>query len=199
MHPHDASQFDLARDLPRIRAHLTNGAVAIGECGLDYHYDNSPRDIQRRVFESQLQLAGETGKPVVVHTREAVDDTESLVREAGTAGVRGVLHCFTGPPSLADVAIQSGWYVSFSGVVTFKKWSDDAVIQSIPADRILLESDAPYLAPVPFRGKRNEPAHVAFTLRKVAAARGVDSVELGRQVVANTKRFFDLATTQSHP
>lgn len=199
MHPHDAAQFDLSRDLPRVREHLMNGAVAIGECGLDYHYDHSPRDIQRRVFESQLQMAGETGKPVVVHTREAVDDTAALVRDAGKAGVRGVLHCFTGPPSLADVAIESGWYVSFSGVVTFKKWSDDGLIRAIPSDRILIESDAPYLAPVPFRGKRNEPAHVALTLVKVATARGLTANEFGPQVVANTTTFFGLAASMTQP
>lgn len=194
MHPHEASTFDLTRDLPRVRAHLDQGAVAIGECGLDYHYDHSPRDVQRAVFDAQLQLAAGSRRPVVVHTREAVDDTESMLREAGQAGVRGVLHCFTGPRSLAEVALDVGWYVSFSGVVTFRKWQDDELIRSIPADRILVESDAPYLAPVPFRGKRNEPAHVALTVTRVADARGIERESLGRQIVANTIRFFDLAT-----
>ena len=199
MHPHDAAHFDLSRDLPRVREHLQHGAVAIGECGLDYHYDNSPRDVQRKVFESQLHLAADTGRPVVVHTREAVDDTMALVREAGQAGVRGVLHCFTGPATLLDVAVASGWYLSFSGVVTFKKWADDGLIRSIPADRILVESDAPYLAPVPFRGKRNEPAHVALTLRHVARAREMDPHTMGAQVVDNTRRLFNLAAPDHHP
>ncbi len=193
MHPHEASAFDMARDLPRVREHLDRGAVAIGECGLDYHYDNSPRDIQRSVFAAQLGLAAERGRPVVVHTREAEDDTAAMVREAGQAGVRGVLHCFTGPRSLADVALAAGWYVSFSGVVTFRKWTDDDLIRSIPRDRVLVESDAPYLAPVPFRGKRNEPGHVALTLAKVAAARGVGVDEFGQVVVDNTLRLFGLA------
>jgi TatD DNase family protein len=197
MHPHEAASFDLARDLPRVRDHLGQGAAAIGECGLDYHYDNSPRDIQRQVFGAQLQLAAAEGKPVVVHTREAVDDTAAMIREAGQAGVRGVLHCFTGPVSLADVALAAGWYVSFSGVVTFRKWADDDLIRSIPVDRILVESDAPYLAPVPFRGKRNEPAHVALTLAKVAAARLLDTETFGRLVVANTLRLFDLAVDRT--
>jgi TatD DNase family protein len=196
MHPHDAAQFELARDLDRLREHLQQGAVAIGECGLDYHYDHSPRDVQRRLFEAQLHLAGEVGRPVVVHTREAVDDTAALIREAGQAGVRGVLHCFTGPASLADVALERGWSVSFSGVVTFRKWSDDALIRSIPADRILIESDAPYLSPVPHRGKRNEPAYVGLTLAKVSAARGIDAATFGEQVVSNTRRFFDLASPE---
>jgi TatD DNase family protein len=198
MHPHEASAWDLTRDLPRVREHLARGAVAIGECGLDYHYDNSPRDVQRSVFAAQVQLAGELRRPLVVHTREAVEDTAAMVREAGQAGVRGVLHCFTGPRSLAEVAIEAGWYVSFSGVVTFRKWADDDLIRSIPDDRMLVESDAPYLAPVPFRGKRNEPAHVALTLAKVAAARGTSPGEFGAIAVANTVRFFDLAVPHAH-
>lgn len=193
MHPHEAAAFDLARDLPRIRAHVDQGAVAIGECGLDYHYDNAPRDVQRDVFAAQLRLAAEVRKPVVVHTREAVDDTAAMIREAGQAGVRGVLHCFTGPLTLADAALAYGWYVSFAGVVTFRTWTSDDLIRSIPVDRILVESDAPYLAPVPFRGKRNEPAHVNLTLSKVAATRDVALDEMGQVVVANTVRLFSLA------
>ena len=199
MHPHEASSFDLARDLDRVRAHVAAGAVAIGECGLDYHYDHSPRDVQRGVFDAQLRLAAEVGRPVVVHTREAVDDSAAMIREAGQSGVRGVLHCFTGPASLSEVALSAGWFVSFSGVVTFRKWEDDGLIRSIPEDRLLVESDAPYLAPVPFRGKRNEPAHVALTLSKVATARGVDPEVFGRIVVENTGRFFDLAALVARP
>jgi TatD DNase family protein len=199
MHPHEAATFDLARDLQRVRQHLELGAVAIGECGLDYHYDNSPRDVQRQVFGAQLELAATLKKPVVVHTREAVDDTMAMIGEAGQAGVVGVLHCFTGPLSLAHAALKAGWCVSFSGVVTFKRWSDDDLIRSIPLERILVESDAPYLAPVPFRGKRNEPAHVALTLARVANAVGQEPEEFGRQVVTNTTRFFGLAASLAHP
>jgi TatD DNase family protein len=198
MHPHEAAAFDLTRDLPRIRQHLEQGAVAIGECGLDYHYDNSARDVQREVFAAQLRLAAEVHRPVVVHTREAVDDTAAMIREAGQAGVRGVLHCFTGPATLADVALEWGWYVSFAGVVTFRKWTGDDLIRSIPTDRLLVESDAPYLAPVPFRGKRNEPAHVSLTLSKVAATREAPLDEMGRVVVANTVRLFSLAVAATH-
>ena len=196
-HPHDASGFDHAVDPDRIREHVSSGAVAIGECGLDYHYDNSPRDVQRRVLDAQLELAGELGRPVVIHTREAVDDTMAVVRSAGTAGVTGVLHCFGGPRELADAAIEAGWYVSFSGIVTFRKWSDDDLVRAIPEDRLLVESDAPYLAPVPFRGKRNEPARVALTLARVAQARGVPPDELGARTVQNTIRLFRLATGDS--
>jgi TatD DNase family protein len=115
-----------------------------------------------------------------------------MVEEAGAAGVIGVLHCFTGPPALADAALAVGWYVSFSGVVTFKKWNDDALLRSVPAERLLVESDSPYLAPVPHRGKRNEPAWVGLTLARVAAARSVDPGVLGVQVTQNAVSCFAL-------
>ena len=122
VHPHDAESFDPLHDPGAIRAEVDLGAVAIGECGLDYHYDHAPRALQRRAFASQLALAAETGRPVVVHTRDAEDDTAAMVREAGAAGVRGVLHCFTGSHALAHAALEAEWYISFSGIVTFRKW-----------------------------------------------------------------------------
>ena len=195
VHPHDAAGFDEARDVPAIRDEVARGTVAIGECGLDYHYDHSPRERQRAAFAAQLALGRETGRPVVVHTREAEDDTRDLVVEAGRAGVRGVLHCYTGSHALAEAAIAVGWYVSFSGIVTFRKWTDDALLRLVPDDRLLVESDAPYLAPVPHRGRRNEPAWVRHTLERVAAARGVPAESLGETVVANATRFFGLAAT----
>jgi TatD DNase family protein len=193
VHPHDAAAFDRERDIPKLRGFLQNGAVAIGECGLDYHYDNSPRDAQRDAFSAQVALAEETNRPVVVHTRDAEDDTRAVVGEARRAGVIGVLHCYTGTQSLAEFAIAGGWYVSFSGIVTFNKWTDDDLIRMVPRDRLLVESDSPYLAPVPYRGKRNEPAWVAHTLTKVAAVRGDDPQELGRATSANAQRLFGLA------
>lgn len=164
----------------------------MGECGLDYHYDNSPRELQRLAFTAQLALAREAGKPVVVHTREAESDMEAMVREAGAAGVRGVLHCFTGPAGLGEVALEAGWYISFSGIVTFTKWSGNDLIRAVPHDRILIESDSPYLAPVPHRGKRNEPAYVSLTLARVAEARGVSVADMGAAVTANARRLFEL-------
>ena len=193
VHPHDAATFEPSADVDAIRALVMRGAVAIGECGLDYHYDHSPRDLQRRAFASQFALARDLDRPVVVHTREAEDDTAAMVAEAGSAGVRGVLHCYTGSHRLAEVALDVGWYVSFSGIVTFKKWDDDALIRLVPDDRLLVESDAPYLAPVPNRGKRNEPAWVSFTVAHVAAARGIDSEALGVQTAQNAARFFGLS------
>jgi TatD DNase family protein len=192
IHPHDAASFDAARDIPRLR-NLLRESVAVGECGLDYHYDNSPRAAQRLAFSAQVQLAKETGKPVVVHTREAEDDTRAIIREARTAGVIGVLHCYTGSAGLAEFAIDAGWYVSFSGIITFKKWTGDALLRLVPGNRLLVESDSPYLAPVPFRGKRNEPGWVPNTIVRLAAARGEDATILGETTAANAQRLFGLA------
>ena len=192
VHPHDAAEFAASRDVPAIRAHVDHGAVAIGECGLDYHYDHSPRERQRAAFGAQLALAAATGRPVVVHTREAEEDTAAMLREAASAGVVGVLHCYTGSIELAAVALQGGWYVSFSGIVTFKKWTDDALLRAVPGDRLLVESDSPFLAPVPHRGKRNEPAWVSFTVAKLAQVRGVEASVLGLQSAENTRRLFGI-------
>ena len=192
VHPHDAADFDPTRDTAAIRAQVAAGAVAIGECGLDYHYDHSPRLLQRRAFAAQLAIAAETHRPVVVHTRDAEEDTAAMVREAGTARIGGVLHCFTGTHALAATALEAGWYISFSGVVTFKKWDDDALLQLVPDDRLLVESDAPFLAPVPNRGKRNEPAWVARTVERIAIARGVAPEWLGDRTIANAGTFFGL-------
>jgi len=193
VHPHDAADFSAERDVPEIREHVANGAVAIGECGLDYHYDHSPRQRQITAFSAQLAVAKELDRPVVVHTREAEADTLDMVREAAAAGVRGVLHCYTGSMGLAEVAIAGGWYVSFSGIVTFKKWTDEALLRLVPDDRLLVESDSPYLAPVPHRGKRNEPAWVSFTVARLAAVRGVEAAALGASTAANARKLFGLA------
>lgn len=192
IHPHDAAAFDAARDIPAIRAHLDAGAVAIGECGLDYHYDHAPREGQRAAFAAQLDLSAQTGRPVVVHTREAEDDTRDMIRDAHGMGVRGVLHCFTGSVGLAELVVDAGWYVSFSGIVTFRKWTDDALLRAVPDDRLLAESDSPYLAPVPHRGKRNEPAWVSFTVARLAQAHGVEPATLGAHTVENARRLFAL-------
>jgi TatD DNase family protein len=200
IHPHDAFSFVAERDLPILQTMLRAGACAVGECGLDYHYDNSPRPAQREAFAAQLDLAKRFGLPAVVHTRDAEPDTGSFVSNAGRDGVVGVLHCFTGSHELARTALDAGWYVSFSGIITFKKWTDDALLRLIPADRLLVESDAPYLAPVPQRGKRNEPAFVAFTLARLALVRETSSIVLAEQLIANSVRFFalDLPTPSSH-
>jgi TatD DNase family protein len=197
VHPHDASGFDPVADVAAIAAALQQGACAVGECGLDYHYDHSPRGLQRRAFAAQLELARVHARPVVVHTREAEADTAAMVREAGVQGIVGVMHCFTGSHDLARTALDAGWYLSFSGVVTFKKWTDDDLLRLPPLDRVLVESDAPYLAPVPDRGKRNEPAWVARTVERVAAARSIAPEVVGAASVENAIRCFRLALPPS--
>jgi TatD DNase family protein len=194
LHPHDAASTDSADVTARLRERLDAGAVAVGECGLDYHYDNAPRDVQRRVFATQLALAAERSLPVVVHTREAEDDTRTMLIEASSAGVRGVLHCYTGSHALAEAALEHGWYISFSGIVTFKRWADDDLLRLVPDDRLLAESDAPYLAPVPNRGRRNEPAMVEATVAKLALARNQGADGVGILVSENARRFFGLAS-----
>jgi TatD DNase family protein len=195
VHPHDAADFDAAGDLGAIREHVTAGAIAVGECGLDYHYDHSPRDRQRAAFSEQIALAAELRKPVVVHTRDAEDDTRAIVSDAGRQGVRGVMHCFTGSRGLARTALDAGWFISFAGIITFKRWTDDDLLRLVPDDRLLVETDAPYLAPVPHRGKRNEPAYLPLTIARLAAARGATAAHIAELTAANARELFELPTS----
>jgi TatD DNase family protein len=190
VHPGEAGSYERTRDEAWIRDCVRRGAVAIGECGLDYHYDHVGRDQQRVAFDDQIALAGSLGRPLVVHTREAEDDTRSAVRGAG---VCGVLHCYTGSHRLAEDALAEGWYVSFSGIVTFARWADDGLVRLVPDDRLLVETDAPYLAPVPNRGRRNEPQFVRRTIERVALVRGVSAAHIGTVTAANARRMFGLA------
>jgi TatD DNase family protein len=190
IHPQEAGTFDAASDIPALEALLDAGAVGIGECGLDFHYDNAPRARQHEAFEAQLVLAAERDRPVIVHTREAEADTAIMIDRAARDGVIGVLHCYTGSLGLAQRALGYGWYVSFSGIITFKSWTDLELLRSIPDDRLLVESDAPYLAPVPRRGKRNEPAWVVHTIERLAEARDVAPDLLASRCLDNTERLF---------
>jgi TatD DNase family protein len=187
VHPHDAAKAG-ENTWAQLRDLATHPKVlAIGEIGLDYHYDFSPRDVQRAVFERHLELAAAIGKPVVIHTREAWDDT--LDRLKGWSG-GGIFHCFTGDESQARQALALGFHLAFGGVLTFPK--AEAVRQAAritPADRLLLETDCPYLAPVPFRGKRNEPAYMMETARFLAAILGIQLEELAIQTTANFDRL----------
>lgn len=190
IHPHDASAMD--RDFDRV-VELLDGPrlVAIGETGLDYHYDNSPRQQQREAFERQLELAAQRHLPVVVHTREAEVDTAAMIRAAGD--VRGVLHCFTGTSLLLDVALDLRWYVSFAGIVTFRKYTDQDLVRQVPEDRILIETDSPYLAPVPHRGRRNEPSFLPATCEAMAAMRGVSAREMAIMTDRNARTFYRIS------
>jgi TatD DNase family protein len=189
VHPHDASKVEPSHYeiMERLAEHPK--VLAIGETGLDYHYDYSPRETQRQVFRLQLELAAKVALPVIVHTREADEDTEQILRAVGPA--RGVLHCFTSSPSLADAALEMGFMISFSGIVTFPNAASLANIAGrVPADRLLVETDCPYLAPVPYRGKRNEPAFVVNTAQFLATARGVTLERLAAQTSENFTRLF---------
>jgi TatD DNase family protein len=167
--------------------------VAIGEAGLDYHYDFSPREAQEQGFRRHIAAARETGLPLVIHTREADADTAQILEEeTGKGAFPAVLHCFTGGRELALKGIALGLYVSFSGIVTFKKSENlRAIAVELPADRILVETDSPYLAPGKFRGKRNEPSYVVETAKAVAAARGVSFDDIARQTTENFLRLFN--------
>jgi TatD DNase family protein len=191
VHPHEADAHPDLGAAALVEAARHPRVVAIGECGLDYYYDKSDRAAQRERFEAHIEAARETGLPLIVHTRDAEDDTaEILTRAVGKGGVTGVLHCFTGSQKLADVALELGFYVSLSGIVTFKNAADlQATARAIPDDRILVETDSPFLAPVPHRGKTCEPAFVVDTAHFVAELRGVEYDELA---ASTTRNFFNL-------
>jgi TatD DNase family protein len=189
VHPHNANEEDAARveELIPLLAH--EKVVAVGETGLDFYREYAPPPEQRRLFERQLELAREAGKPTVIHTRAA--DAETLAVLDGFAG-KVILHCFSSP-ALLEPALEHGWYVSFAGNVTYPKAIDlREAARRVPADRILAETDSPYLAPQAVRGTRNEPANVVHTLAALAAARGVEAVELEAQIDANATACFGL-------
>jgi TatD DNase family protein len=197
VHPHEAATWgpDSARALAA--ALVAHEVVAVGETGLDYHYDHSPRDAQRRAFEAQLALAADAGKPVVVHAREADDDAAALLREWGRRLPAVVLHSFSSGPSLFAAGMDVGAYFSFSGMITFKSWTDQASLTMCPLDRLLVETDAPYLAPVPHRGRRNEPAYVREVAGRLADRRGASLEDIARHTSENARRVFGdrIATT----
>ena len=188
IHPHDASSW--SSDIESwLRTTLRDPLiVAAGEMGLDYHYDHSPRAAQREAFDRQLALATEVGKAVVIHAREADEDVAAVLRDHPRATV--ILHSFSSGPGLLQAALENGYYVSFSGMVTFKNWGRDDLIRAVPDDRLLLETDAPYLAPVPKRGKRNEPAFVRHTAERIAVARGQSPEALIALTGNNAARVF---------
>src|SRR5512138_2703172 len=191
VHPHECARVPeedwarheaLARD-PRV--------VAVGETGLDFHYDHSPRPVQEDSFRRSLRIARDAGKPVVVHVREADEVCARVLREEGVPPAGGVIHCFTGDAAAARAYLELGLYVSVAGVVTFKTAEPiREAVRIVPKNRLLVETDCPFLAPIPYRGKRNEPAYVVETARKVAELWGVSEEEVGRVTTANVKRLF---------
>ena len=194
VHPHEARLLDdnLCAQLKELSQHPK--VIAWGEIGLDYHYDNSPREVQREAFRKQLRMARERGLPISIHTREAEADTLAILDEEWRGcGLGGVIHCFTGTRPFAEAVVEFGFYISFSGVITFKKAEElREIARSTQIDRILIETDSPFLAPVPYRGRRNEPAYVIATARAIAELRGVGVEEVARSTTRNFNRLFKL-------
>ncbi len=194
IHPHHAAEpaeQTTAAHILELAKHLR--VVGIGECGLDYYYEHSPKAEQQACFEMQLQVALEADLPVIIHSREADDDTIRILRAAGSK-LRGVMHCFSGTRRLAEAALEIGFFISLSGILTFNKSQDlRDIARDVPLDRLLVETDSPYLAPVPLRGKRNEPAFTVHTAAKLAEVKGMSADELARLTTANFFTLFNKA------
>jgi TatD DNase family protein len=192
MHPHDAKDVgdDELRKLVELAAHPK--VVAIGETGLDYYYNHSPHDVQRRVFTRFIHMARDTGLPIVVHERDAAQEAAELLRGEGR-GLRGVIHCFTGNYDAARAYLDLGFYISFTGIITFKSAAPlREVVQKVPLERMLVETDSPFLTPVPHRGRRNEPAYVRLVAETVAQVKGIHFDEVARATTRNTAALFGI-------
>jgi len=193
VHPHDAKCFtpELADKLISLLSRPR--MLGLGEIGLDFHYDYSPRDQQREAFRLQLRIARSLRKPVIIHTREADEETRNILAEELEPGAAGVLHCFTSDEKTAEFAVGLGFHVSFGGILSFRKADNlRAIARSIPADRLLIETDCPYLAPVPYRGRRNEPSFVVRVAEVLGTERGTTGAEIGELTKANFNRLFSL-------
>lgn len=195
VHPHDVKDIDdpesTYKAIESLASH--NRVVALGETGLDYHYLHSPAHVQQEHFKKTIGLARAVGLPLIIHSREAKADTLKILKEEGGEKTGGVFHCFSGDMEMAEMALDMGFYISFSGVVTFKNASRILdILKAIPLDRILVETDSPYLTPHPYRGKRNEPAYVTYVARKVAEIKGVSLEETCKQIMDNAVSLFKL-------
>jgi len=191
VHPHAAGAAEPdAMDRVRVLARSPE-VVALGETGLDYHYDHAPRATQRALFDAHLALGGEVGLPVVVHAREADDDVAAALRGM-PRGTRGVLHCFTGGARAFEEAMRADWYVSFSGIASFKTFDAGDFLTQVPSERLLIETDSPYLSPIPLRGRRNEPAHLPHVARAVAERLGQTVEAVAEATWVNACRFYGL-------
>jgi TatD DNase family protein len=191
LHPHEARRWS-PEVAAEVEERLGRGALAVGETGLDFHYDHSPRDLQRLAFETQAELARGRDLPLVVHSREADGETAAVLRASGLPPERVILHCFSAGRALLREAVEWGYYVSFSGMITFRNYETAEFLREVPPERLLVETDAPYLAPVPWRGHRNEPAYLSATVAVLAAARGLEPAEAGALTRANALRVYKL-------
>ncbi|MGB0934466.1 MAG: TatD family hydrolase [Alphaproteobacteria bacterium] len=194
VHPHEAGPAydagDLENHLLRLAEHPK--VIGLGETGLDYYYDHSPREKQQSAFRDHISAAKKTGLPLIIHTRDAEEDTIAILDEE-KGNISGIIHCFSGSQDLADKSLALGFYISISGIVTFKKADElREIVKSVPMDRLLIETDSPYLAPVPFRGKRNEPAFVVHTAECIAELKGISVEEVAAVTSQNYKKLFSL-------
>ena len=193
MHPHDAKDVG-AHELQTLKELAASPkVVAVGETGLDYYYSHSPHDVQRRVFSQFIHMARETDLPIVVHERDAAPEAAELLRSEGLGKLRGVIHCFTGNYEAACAYLDLGFYLSFTGIITFKN-ADPLrdVVRRVPLERMLVETDSPYLTPVPHRGKRNEPAHVRWVAETIAKVKGIDFEEVAETTTRNVQDLFKI-------
>ncbi|MBI2609075.1 MAG: TatD family hydrolase [Deltaproteobacteria bacterium] len=194
IHPHDVKDLKEG-DLETLekKAHHKK-VVAIGEIGLDYYYEHSPQDLQKEYFKKQIKIAQKLKKPIIVHSREAEEDTYKISKEVDASHNGGVMHCFTGSLPFALQMIELGFYISFTGIITFKKKVEalQNVVKNIPLESMVLETDCPYLTPEPYRGKRNEPSYVRFTAEKIAELKGVSLEEVGKITTENATKLFGL-------
>ena len=191
MHPHDAKHVgeEELRQLKELVAHPK--VIAVGETGLDYYYNHSPREVQREVFTQFIHLAGEKQLPLVVHERDGAQEAAELLREEGNGKVQGVIHCFTGDYDAARAYLDLGFYLSFTGIITFKNAGAlREVVRIVPLDKMFVETDSPYLTPVPHRGKRNEPAYVRFVAASIASLKGLSIEEVARVTTHNVRTLF---------
>ena len=191
MHPHDAKDVgeDELQKLKELTSHPK--VIAVGETGLDYYYDHSPREVQRRVFAEFIHLARETGLPIVVHERDAANDAAQLLRGEGEGKIRGVIHCFTGNYEAACAYLDLGFYISFTGIITFKNADPlREVVRKLPLEKMFVETDSPYLTPMPYRGRRNEPAYVRYVAETGARIKGLSLEEVARVTTQNVQELF---------
>jgi TatD DNase family protein len=193
MHPHDAKDVS-AEDLAKLRELIVHSkVVAVGETGLDYYYSHSPHDVQRRVFTQFIYIARETRLPIVVHEREAAVESAELLRREGAGELRGVIHCFTGDYNAARAYLDLGFYLSFTGIITFKNAEPlREVVRRVPLERMLVETDSPYLTPVPHRGKRNEPAYVRWVAEMIARIKAICLEEVAETTTGNAAALFKI-------
>ena len=198
VHPHDVKEVDLDQCLEALRQlSLASSVVALGEIGLDYYWNHSPQDMQQTFFREQLELAKALDLPVIIHDRDAHDDTLRIIEEVDVSSVGGVFHCFSGDLAMAERVRELGFLVSIAGPVTFKKAGElPCIAKMLPLESLLIETDCPYLTPAPFRGKRNEPAYVRYTAAKIAEIRGVSLEDIAEQTALNFFRLFRKGNAQ---